>query len=137
MTDKDIVIVGASHGGVQMAASLREKGYEGPLTMLTSEPDLPYQKPPLSKGYIKEPDPKPTILRPEKFYTDRNIDLRLGTEATAIDRGAGSVTLATLAAISAPVAPGPAASLASMAIMAASKLLGRPGPFGSLSKRSL
>jgi 3-phenylpropionate/trans-cinnamate dioxygenase ferredoxin reductase subunit len=94
VTDKGIVIVGASHGGVQMAASLREKGYDGPLTMLTSEPDLPYQKPPLSKGYIKEPDPKPTILRPEKFYTDRNIDLRLATEATAIDRGAGSVTLA-------------------------------------------
>ena len=94
MTDKGIVIVGASHGGVQLAASLREKGYEGPLTMLTSEPDLPYQKPPLSKGYIKEPDPKPTVLRPEKFYTDRNIDLRLGTEATAIDKTAGSVTLA-------------------------------------------
>ncbi|UUX50615.1 FAD-dependent oxidoreductase [Nisaea acidiphila] len=94
MTDKGIVIVGASHGGVQLAASLREKGYEGPLTMLTSEPDLPYQKPPLSKGYIKEPDPKPTVLRPEKFYTDRDIDLRLGTEATAIDKVAGSFTLA-------------------------------------------
>lgn len=93
MSDKGIVIVGASHGGVQLAASLREKGYEGPLTMLTSEPDLPYQKPPLSKGYIKEPDPKPTPLRPEKFYTDRSIDLRLGTTASALDLSGGEVRL--------------------------------------------
>lgn len=99
MSDKGIVIVGASHGGVQLAASLREKGYEGPLTMLTSEPDLPYQKPPLSKGYIKEPDPKPTPLRPEKFYTDRSIDLRLSTTATALDLSGGAVTLADGSAI--------------------------------------
>ncbi|WP_028464528.1 NAD(P)/FAD-dependent oxidoreductase [Nisaea denitrificans] len=99
MSDKGIVIVGASHGGVQLAASLREKGYDGPLTMLTSEPDLPYQKPPLSKGYIKEPDPKPTPLRPEKFYTDRSIDLRLGTTATALDLSGGEVRLADGSAI--------------------------------------
>lgn len=99
MSDKGIVIVGASHGGVQLAASLREKGYEGPLAMLTSEADLPYQKPPLSKGYIKDPEPKPSLLRPEKFYTDRNIDLRLSTEAVAIDRTAASVTLADGSAI--------------------------------------
>ncbi|WP_319024989.1 NAD(P)/FAD-dependent oxidoreductase [Nisaea nitritireducens] len=99
MSDKGIVIVGASHGGVQLAASLREKGYEGPLTMLTSEPDLPYQKPPLSKGYIKEPDPKPTPLRPEKFYTDRSIDLRLSTTATALDLSGGEVRLADGSAI--------------------------------------
>ncbi|MEP3112624.1 FAD-dependent oxidoreductase [Nisaea sp.] len=99
MSEKGIVIVGASHGGVQLAASLREKGYEGPLTMLTSEPDLPYQKPPLSKGYIKDPDPKPTPLRPEKFYTDRSIDLRLGATASAIDLSGGEVQLADGAAI--------------------------------------
>lgn len=99
MSDKGIVIVGASHGGVQLAASLREKGYEGPLTMLTSEPDLPYQKPPLSKGYIKEPDPKPTPLRPEKFYTDRSIDLRLGTTASALDLSGREVRLADGSAI--------------------------------------
>ncbi len=99
MSEKGIVIVGASHGGVQLAASLREKGYEGPLTMLTSEPDLPYQKPPLSKGYIKEPDPTPTLLRPEKFYTDRSIDLRLGTTASALDLSGGEVRLADGTAI--------------------------------------
>ncbi|MEO9903485.1 MULTISPECIES: FAD-dependent oxidoreductase [Alphaproteobacteria] len=99
MSEKGIVIVGASHGGVQLAASLREKGYEGPLTMLTSEPDLPYQKPPLSKGYIKDPDPKPTPLRPEKFYTDRSIDLLLGATASSLDLSGGEVRLADGTAI--------------------------------------
>ena len=99
MSDKGIVIIGASHGGVQLAASLREKGYDGRLTMLTSEPDLPYQKPPLSKGYIKDPDPKPALLRPETFYTDRSIELRLSTTATALDLTGGKVRLADGSAI--------------------------------------
>lgn len=94
MARDGIVIVGASHGGVQLAASLREKGYDGPLTMLSDEPDLPYQKPPLSKGYIKEPEPAATPLRPEKFYNDRNIDLRLGVAAEAVDPAGRAVRLA-------------------------------------------
>jgi 3-phenylpropionate/trans-cinnamate dioxygenase ferredoxin reductase subunit len=91
--EKGIVIVGGGHGGSQVAASLREKGYDGRLTLLTAETDVPYQRPPLSKAYLKDPNHALLPLRPESFYARHAIDLRLGTEVSAVDP-AGSVTLA-------------------------------------------
>jgi 3-phenylpropionate/trans-cinnamate dioxygenase ferredoxin reductase subunit len=96
--DKGIVIVGGGHGGSQVAASLREKGYDGRLTLLTAETDVPYQRPPLSKAYLKDPSHALLPLRPESFYAKHAIDLRLGAEAVAIDP-AGSVTLADGASV--------------------------------------
>ena len=51
-----IVIVGAGHAGVQLAATLRETGYEGALRLVSADPDIPYHKPPLSKSFMKTPD---------------------------------------------------------------------------------
>eukprot|EP01037_Dinobryon_pediforme_P007651 gene7651-7714_t len=92
--EKGIAIIGAGHGGVQAAASLREGGYDGPLTLICNEPDLPYHKPPLSKAFLKTPDHEPQILRPESFYTSNNIDLRLNTRVSAIEPSAKKLTIA-------------------------------------------
>jgi 3-phenylpropionate/trans-cinnamate dioxygenase ferredoxin reductase subunit len=92
--DKGIVIVGGGHGGSQVAASLRSDGYDGPLTLITAEPDVPYQRPPLSKAFLKDPKHDLLPLRPASFYEKNTIDLRLGAEVAAIDRRAGVVTLA-------------------------------------------
>ena len=93
MFEKGIVIVGGGHGGSQAAASLRADGYDGRLTLVTAESDVPYQRPPLSKAFLKDPKHDLLPLRPESFYVKANIDLRRGVEATAIDRRDGVVTL--------------------------------------------
>ncbi len=90
---KGVVIIGGGHGGSQTAASLRSEGYEGPITLISAEPDIPYQRPPLSKTYLKEPEKGLQELRPEAFYTSHNIDLRLSTEAVSIDRQGQTVAL--------------------------------------------
>jgi 3-phenylpropionate/trans-cinnamate dioxygenase ferredoxin reductase subunit len=91
-----IVIVGAGHAGVQVAASLREEGFDGAITLLSADPHLPYQRPPLSKAFLKgemELDGLP--LRAAQFYRDKNIDLLLGEAASGLDRGARRVELAS------------------------------------------
>jgi 3-phenylpropionate/trans-cinnamate dioxygenase ferredoxin reductase subunit len=80
-----IVIVGGGHGGSQIAASLREKGYDGKLTLVSAEAEIPYQRPPLSKAYLKTLDHDLLPLRPESFYAKNDIELRLSSTATAID----------------------------------------------------
>ncbi len=82
---ESIVIVGGGHGGSQVAASLRGEGYDGRLTLVSAEADVPYQRPPLSKAFLKDPKHELLPLRPESFYAKNNIELRLGSEATAID----------------------------------------------------
>jgi len=87
MSPSSVVIVGAGHAGVQAAASLREDGFEEPIVLLSDEPDLPYQRPPLSKAFLKgEMDVHGLPLRAEAFFRDHGIDLRLGVRATRIDR---------------------------------------------------
>jgi 3-phenylpropionate/trans-cinnamate dioxygenase ferredoxin reductase subunit len=93
LADKGIIIVGGGHGGSQLAASLREKGYDGPLTLVSAEPDIPYQRPPLSKAFLKDPSHDLLPLRPASFYEKHAVALRLGVEVTAIDRNARTVRL--------------------------------------------
>ncbi len=93
-TLQQIVILGTSHAGVELAASLRAEGYDGALTMLSAEPELPYQRPPLSKAFLKATDSALLPLRPAAFYGKRAIDLRLGVAAVAIDRSARQIQLA-------------------------------------------
>ena len=88
-----IVIIGGGHGGSQAAASLRSEGYDGPLTLVTAEREVPYQRPPLSKAFLKDPKHELLPLRPESFYVKQNIDLRLGTEVSAVDLRHGVVRL--------------------------------------------
>ncbi len=91
--EKGIVIVGGGHGGSQVAASLRADGYDGRLTLISAEADLPYQRPPLSKAFLKDPKHDLLPLRPASFYEKERIALRLGVEVTALDLRAGTVTL--------------------------------------------
>jgi len=87
MSSSSVVIAGAGHAGVQAAASLREDGFQEPIVLLSDEPDLPYQRPPLSKAFLKgEMDVHGLPLRAEAFFRDHGIDLRLGMRATRIDR---------------------------------------------------
>jgi 3-phenylpropionate/trans-cinnamate dioxygenase ferredoxin reductase component len=87
MTPNSIVIIGAGHAGVQAAASLREEGWEGAITLLSDEAALPYQRPPLSKAFLKgQLDLAGLPLRAERFFHDNRIDLRRGEKALRIDR---------------------------------------------------
>ena len=91
-----IVIVGAGHGGFQLAVSLRQHGFDGRIALLTEEPVLPYQRPPLSKDYL---DGKIgfdlLLMRPDSFYREHNIDLMQGARAEEIDRAGKTVRLAS------------------------------------------
>lgn len=90
---KGTVIIGGGHGGSQLAASLRSEGYTDPVVLITTESDIPYQRPPLSKTYLKEPERGLQELRPLAFYTDHNIDIRLSTTVESIDSGRKAVRL--------------------------------------------
>lgn len=86
-----IVIIGTGQGGQQMAASLRQEGFQGEILMLGEEPGLPYQRPPLSKAYMANGNAGALLLKPASFYERSAIVLRDGVRATAIDRAAREV----------------------------------------------
>jgi len=91
-----IVIAGAGHAGGSAAAMLRALDWTGTITLVGEEPIPPYQRPPLSKAWLKgEADAESLALRPAAFYPEADIDLRLNTLVTAIDRTAKTVTLGT------------------------------------------
>jgi len=91
-----IVIVGGGQGGFQVAASLRDEGYAGPIRIAGDEPGLPYQRPPLSKAYmLGKTDADGLDLRAPTFFTDRNIDILAPERAVALDRAARKVLLAS------------------------------------------
>ncbi|MBZ5605312.1 MAG: FAD-dependent oxidoreductase [Acidobacteriia bacterium] len=91
-----VVIVGAGQGGFQAAWSLRMEGYDGSITLIGDEPYLPYQRPPLSKGFLLgKQELESVTLRPEKFYSDQRIELRMGECVASIDRAARKVVLAS------------------------------------------
>ena len=93
-TAKRVVIVGTGHAGGAAAALLRQYGWQGPVTLIGPEPMVPYQRPPLSKAWLKgEHELADLLLRPATFYPDNQIGLRLGCEVAAIDRVAGCVAL--------------------------------------------
>ena len=88
----DIVIVGAGQAAGQAAASLRQEGHEGSITILGDESHPPYQRPPLSKQYLSgEIGPERVYLRPEKFYNDQNVTVKTGVTVSEIDRGSKQV----------------------------------------------
>ena len=92
MSGVSVVIIGAGHAGVQAAASLREQGFDGEVVLLSAEKDLPYQRPPLSKAFLKgEMDIHGLPLRAEAHFREQRIDLRLGVSAARIDRSSQKV----------------------------------------------
>ena len=90
-----VLIIGAGHAGGTAAALLRQYGHEGPIVLAGEEPAAPYQRPPLSKAWLKgEADLEALLLRPEIFYAEHDIELRTGVTATAIDASWKTVTFA-------------------------------------------
>src|SRR3977135_2010705 len=88
-----IVIVGAGHAGGVVAGLLRQNGYDAGIVMLGDEPLPPYQRPPLSKAWLKgEADAESLALRPLGFYNDADIELKLGISVTKIDAAEHKVT---------------------------------------------
>lgn len=82
----NILIIGAAHAGVQLAASLREEGFEGKIQLLSEEKDLPYQKPPLSKGFLHGKQTEENLLfRNLAFYESNGIELLLGEKITRLN----------------------------------------------------
>jgi 3-phenylpropionate/trans-cinnamate dioxygenase ferredoxin reductase subunit len=81
-----IAIVGASLTGASAAATLREEGFDGRVVLLGAEPQLPYDRPPLSKAYLRGTTPfEKTLLRPAEFYREKDIELMLSTTVTRVD----------------------------------------------------
>ncbi len=81
-----IVIIGASLAGASAAIALRDQAYEGELTLIGEESQLPYERPPLSKAVLQGAADEPDWVADKAAYADKAIDLRLGTTATRIDR---------------------------------------------------
>jgi 3-phenylpropionate/trans-cinnamate dioxygenase ferredoxin reductase component len=89
------VIVGASMAGAKAAETLREEGFGGSIVLLGEEQERPYERPPLSKGYLLGKDERSSIyVHEESWYADNDVDLRLGVTATGLDVGARQVALA-------------------------------------------
>lgn len=88
-----VVIVGAGHAGGSVAAFLRQYGFEGSITLIGEEPIAPYQRPPLSKAWLKgEADADGLQLKDPAWWAENGVDLRLDATATAIDRASKTVT---------------------------------------------
>lgn len=93
-SDSTIVIVGAGLAGAEAAFALREHGFGGRIVVIGKETWPPYERPPLSKSYLKGDLPRDRLwLRPAQLYAEQDIELRLGTEVTAIDRAQRCVHL--------------------------------------------
>ncbi|MGV9010324.1 NAD(P)/FAD-dependent oxidoreductase [Brevundimonas sp.] len=87
-----VLIIGAGHAGGTAAALLRQYAFEGEIVLAGSEAVPPYQRPPLSKAWLKgHAELDDLLLRPDSFYVEQGITLRLGVTATAIDRAGHSV----------------------------------------------
>jgi 3-phenylpropionate/trans-cinnamate dioxygenase ferredoxin reductase component len=95
MTQGPVLIVGAGHAGFQLAASLRQHGFGERICLFNDEAHLPYQRPPLSKAYLKGAGGHDSLMfRPDKFYRDQTIEL-MSDRAVSIDRAARKLLLAS------------------------------------------
>jgi 3-phenylpropionate/trans-cinnamate dioxygenase ferredoxin reductase subunit len=91
----DVLIVGGGHAGAQAAIALRQGGFEGSIAIVGEEPELPYERPPLSKEYLsREKTFERILIRPEKFWAERDVNMLLGKSVTAVDATVHLVTLA-------------------------------------------
>jgi 3-phenylpropionate/trans-cinnamate dioxygenase ferredoxin reductase component len=90
------VIVGASLAGARAAEALRTEGFEGQIVLIGHEPHYPYERPPLSKGYLLGTEDRDSfVVHEQAWYAEHGIDLRLSTGVTAIDRDLRQLTLST------------------------------------------
>ncbi|RNL58270.1 NAD(P)/FAD-dependent oxidoreductase [Zhongshania marina] len=95
------IIIGASHAAAQLVSSLRQEGWEGKISLIGDEPNLPYHRPPLSKAFfVGEKTEDELLIRAADFYEKNKVDLLLGSRVTVIDRDAKKITLEDGAEIS-------------------------------------
>jgi 3-phenylpropionate/trans-cinnamate dioxygenase ferredoxin reductase component len=95
MARERIVIIGASLAGATAAATLREGGFDGEVVLVGAEFQPPYNRPPLSKGYLRGQDRfEDQLVKPADYYAAARIELRLGKAATAVDPATKRVELA-------------------------------------------
>jgi 3-phenylpropionate/trans-cinnamate dioxygenase ferredoxin reductase subunit len=95
MTRHDVLIAGAGHGGAQAAIALRQQGFAGSIALLGAEPELPYERPPLSKDYLAgEKGFERILIRPADFWAERAVVLLPGRTVTMVDAAAHRVTCA-------------------------------------------
>jgi len=93
MSRYDVVIVGAGHSGANAAIALRQRGFGGTVALVGDEPELPYERPPLSKDYLLGDRPfQKMLIRPAAFWDEAGVDLLLGRQITSIDHQAHTVT---------------------------------------------
>ena len=94
MTQADVVIVGAGHGGAQCAIALRQNGFTGSIAMIGREPEPPYERPPLSKEYFaREKTFDRLYIRPPQFWDEKDVNLILDVEVTGVDAARKVLTL--------------------------------------------
>jgi 3-phenylpropionate/trans-cinnamate dioxygenase ferredoxin reductase subunit len=94
MSDRTFVIIGASLAGAKAAIELREHGYDGRLLLIGRESELPYERPPLSKEYLRGDSERDELfVEDDAFYADKEIELLLGHAVTEIDPGTRSLQL--------------------------------------------
>ncbi|MBB5685767.1 NAD(P)/FAD-dependent oxidoreductase [Sphingobium boeckii] len=95
MSHYDVLIVGAGHGGAQAALVLRQQGFEGTIAVVGDEPEIPYERPPLSKEYLAgDKSFERILIRPASFWSERAIPMLTGKRVTAVDPVAKTVTIA-------------------------------------------
>ncbi|MGH2674498.1 MAG: NAD(P)/FAD-dependent oxidoreductase, partial [Actinomycetota bacterium] len=91
---RTFVIVGGGVGAAAAVQGLRQRGFDGGIVLVGEEPDVPYERPPLSKEYLRGEQGRDTLpVHPEKWYREQDVDLRLGIRATALDPAGPSVEL--------------------------------------------
>ena len=86
-SDRTFVIVGASLAGAKAAETLRAEGFDGRVVLIGAEDERPYERPPLSKDYLRGEAERETVyVHPEGFYAEHDIELRLGRTAVSLER---------------------------------------------------
>src|SRR4051794_1921482 len=94
MTAETFVVVGAGLAGAKAAETLREEGFAGRLVLVGAEAERPYERPPLSKEYLRGEAPRESVfVHPAGFYADHDIELRLDSPAASLDPAARTVVL--------------------------------------------
>jgi 3-phenylpropionate/trans-cinnamate dioxygenase ferredoxin reductase subunit len=89
----DVLIVGAGHGGAQAAIALRQRGFAGSIAMVGEEPEIPYERPPLSKDYLAgDKEFERILIRPATFWAERDVAMLTGQRVVTVDAAAHSVT---------------------------------------------